>query len=96
MSGEVGIFEELFDVPGGSLEVEGIDNMVSVCTHWGWVTLQIGSVTRRIKGYYCPTETTTIVPGAQLDNGDWWAAQKDRTLLLFKNNQLRARFPRAQ
>ena len=35
VSSETGIFEDLFNVPGGSLEVEGLDNNVSVCTHWG-------------------------------------------------------------
>ena len=58
------------------------------------MTLQFGSVTKRLLGYYSPYETTTIVLGAAFDDGDWWAAQKDRTLHLFKEGQLRAQFPR--
>ena len=64
------IFDSLAPVPGGTTDVEGINGAMFPCTHTGPVTLRIGSVTRTFVGFYCPTETTTIVPGAKFDSGD--------------------------
>ena len=47
-----------------------------------------------MKGFYSPHETTTIVPGSPFDDGDWWAAQRDQALLLFRGTKLQAQFPR--
>ena len=88
-----GIFAYLtrLDTP---LKCAGSNGHMSQYTHTGPVTLVTGTTQREVTGYYSESEDTTVVPGQQYDDCEYWNASRDRSLHLYKGDEHLASFPR--
>ena len=88
-----GIFASLteLDTP---LKCAGSNGHMSLYTHTGPVTLVTGTTQRTLTGYYSESEDTTVVPGQQYDDCEYWNASRNRSLHLYKGDEHLASFPR--
>ena len=52
--------------------VSGMQDKEVTYTHAGYVIFTLGTITSRVKAYWDPKETTTVIPGNIWDDGDFY------------------------
>ena len=83
-------FEELAE----PAVVYGMKNMKVTYTHAGYVIFTLGTTTRRVRAYWDPNETTTVIPGNIWNEDDYYFMGRNRAIHWYKGDQLLGSFPR--